>query len=435
MKLSTTTFALANASLLFANPLRVNDNQTSTLSRDDYYGHLAAKDGPHSPLDRVFKRQGHYSPTGALLCSLFQPCVDGRYVNKPHPEHCDLLTHGSCCNKDGICGYGSSFCGSGVCISQCDATAMCGKYSLGGSIKCGMNICCSGTGWCGTTENYCSSPPNDPQDGCQSDFGSCSVVPKWSCGSGSGTSAKRTIGYYQASNVRDRVCNKISPSQIVSTGYTHLYFAFASIDASSFGIVPASADDLSLYKEFTSLQNNNLETWIAVGGFDFSNSGSIWSTMTSTSSNRQAFIQSLITFMQDYGFQGVDLDWEYPVDSARGGNPSDTQNFVSLVSDMHAAFGGKYGISVTLAPDYWYLRDFDAIEMQPYVSWFGFMAYDLHGSWDVKTPALGNIVRGQANITDIENDMAPLWFDGLDPSKINVSLTLSRLQLFDSYYF
>ncbi|THY12303.1 glycoside hydrolase [Aureobasidium pullulans] len=332
------------------------------------------------------------------------------------------LTKSSCCNNDGICGYGSKFCGSDVCISQCDATAMCGKYSAGGSVKCGMNICCSGTGWCGTTQNYCSSPPNDPQDGCQSAFGSCTVVPKWSCGSGSGTSTKRTIGYYQASNVRDRACNKISPSQIVSTGYTHLYFAFASIDASSFAIVPASADDVTLYKEFTSLQKTGLETWIAIGGFDFSNKGSTWSTMTSTSQNRQAFIKSLVAFMQQYGFQGVDLDWEYPVDTARGGNPADTENFVSLVSDMYAAFGGKYGISVTLAPDYWYLRDFDAIKMQPFVSWFGFMAYDLHGSWDVNTPALGNIVRGQANITDIETDMAPLWFDGLDPSKINLGL-------------
>lgn len=298
---------------------------------------------------------------------------------------------------------------------------MCGKYSAGGSVKCGMNICCSGTGWCGTTQNYCSSPPNDPQDGCQSAFGSCEVVPTWSCSPGSGSSAQRTIGYYQASNVRDRLCNKISPSQIVTAGYSHLYFAFASIDSSSFAIVPANPSDEALYEQFTSLQSGSLETWIAIGGFDFSNGGTTWSTMVSSSSNRQAFIQSLISSMQKYNFQGVDLDWEYPVDPARGGSPVDTENFVSLVSDMHAAFGGKYGISVTLAPDYWYLRDFDAIKMQPYVDWFGFMAYDLHGSWDVKTPALGNIVRGQANISDIETDMAPLWFDGLDPKKINVS--------------
>lgn len=149
--------------------------------------------------------------------------------------------------------------------------------------------------------------------------------------------------------------------------------------------------------------------------------------MTSSSSNRQASFQSLISFMQEYSFQGVNLDWEYPVDPARCGNLADTEDFVSLVSDVHVAFRGRYGISVTLAPDSWYLRDFDSIKMQLYVGWFGFMAHDLNGSWDVKTPALGNIVRGQANISDIETDMAPLWLDSLDPKKINLSLLFSTI--------
>ena len=42
---------------------------------------------------------------------------------------------------------------------------------------------------------------------------------------------------------------------------------------------------------------------------------------------------------------------------------------------MRAAFGTKYGLGVTLAPDYWYLRYFDAKAMESSVDWFGFMAY------------------------------------------------------------
>ena len=99
-----------------------------------------------------------------------------------------------------------------------------------------------------------------------------------------------------------------------------------------------------------------------------------------------------------------------------------THNFVALVREMKAAFGGKYGISVTLAPDYWYLRGFDAIAMQPYVDWFGFMAYDLHGFWDADVKALGSKVRGQTDIREIHNDTLPLWFDGLNPAKINFGL-------------
>ena len=94
-----------------------------------------------------------------------------------------------------------------------------------------------------------------------------------------------------------------------------------------------------------------MQTWIAIGGFDFSDPGpthTTWSDMMSTSANRAAFISSLIDFMTTWGFQGVDIDWEYPANPDRGGRPEDTQNLVSLLADMRAAFGAKHGISVTL---------------------------------------------------------------------------------------
>lgn len=49
---------------------------------------------------------------------------------------------------------------------------------------------------------------------------------------------------------------------------------------------------------------------------------------------------------------------EYPATSERGGKSADTANFVLLVKEMNASFGGQYGISLTLAPDYWYLREY-----------------------------------------------------------------------------
>jgi len=94
-----------------------------------------------------------------------------------------------------------------------------------------------------------------------------------------------------------------------------------------------------------------MQTWIAIGGFDFSDPGpthTTWSDMCSSSTNRAAFISSLIQFMNTWGFQGVDIDWEYPANPSRGGRLEDTQNLVSLVSEMREAFGMKYGISVVL---------------------------------------------------------------------------------------
>lgn len=136
-------------------------------------------------------------------------------------------------------------------------------------------------------------------------------------------------------------------------------------------------------REFTDLsKDGKLQTWIAIGGFDFSNENTsthtTWSDMVSTKANRASFIESVRAYMDEYGFQGVDLDWEYPGEPKRGGRKlADTRNFSMLLKEMRAAYGSKYGISLTLAPDYWYLRWFDAKAMEPYVDFFGFMAYGI----------------------------------------------------------
>jgi len=41
------------------------------------------------------------------------------------------------------------------------------------------------------------------------------------------------------------------------------------------------------------------------------------------------FLRNLIYCDRKYGFDGLDLDWEFP--GSRGGAPYDKQNFVSLV--------------------------------------------------------------------------------------------------------
>ncbi|EEY17149.1 oviduct-specific glycoprotein [Verticillium alfalfae VaMs.102] len=319
------------------------------------------------PAVSVFNPRGlnSFQKRQALRCD-DGPCIDG-----------------SCCSKEKICGYGPSYCGAGNCTSQCDATAMCGEYSENAEMPCG-----------------------------------------------SGSSSKRKVGYYQSWNVRDRRCNKVSPSQLDTTGYTHLFYSFAFIDPKTFRITPAHSDDDSMMREFTKLsKDGKLQTWIAIGGFDFSNpevaTHTTWSDMVSTKANRAAFIASVKEYMDTYGFQGVDLDWEYPGAPERGGRKlADVRNFPMLLREMRAAYGSSYGISLTLAPDYWYLRWFDAKAMEPSVDFFGFMAYDLHGSWDADVLALGKKVRGQADIREIANNTIPLWFDGLDPKKINFGLAM-----------
>ncbi|KAF1955249.1 glycoside hydrolase [Byssothecium circinans] len=309
---------------------------------------------------------------------------------------------------------------------------MCGEFSEGAGLACGMHLCCSATGWCGTTKDHCinADPGPDAKLPCQAGYGSCQIIDPPSCSPDGGSINKRTVGYYQASNVQKRLCQRMTPKQIKLDGFTHLNFAFATIDPVSFKISPADPADIPVMREFTDLsRDGRVQTWIAVGGHDFSDANKpthrTWSELCSNAENRAAFISSVKDFMKEYGFQGVDLDWEYPGAPERGGKREDTKNFFLLVEEMRALFGSAYGISLPLVPDYWYLRWFDPIAMQKHVDFFGFMAYaDLHGPWDGGVGELSSVIRGHTDIADIRKDTLPLWYDGLDPSKINFGLAL-----------
>jgi len=56
------------------------------------------------------------------------------------------------------------------------------------------------------------------------------------------------------------------------------------------------------------------------------------------------------------------------------------------------------------------------------VDFFGFMSYDLHGFWDADVKTLGSVIRPQTDLNDIDKDLLPLWFAGVDPAKVNLGL-------------
>jgi len=72
--------------------------------------------------------------------------------------------------------------------------------------------------------------------------------------------------------------------------------------------------------------------------------------MASIATNRATYTSALIAFTRSYRFDGVDIDSEYPAVADRGGGPEDSANFVLLMREFKAAFGGKYGLSVTYPP-------------------------------------------------------------------------------------
>ncbi|KAK0116487.1 hypothetical protein ONS95_013501 [Cadophora gregata] len=261
---------------------------------------------------------------------------------------------------------------------------------------------------------------------CQQGYGSCQTAVVPSCPGGSSASGGRKVAYYQAGNLMYRRCNRIAPSDIIPRDLTHLIFAFVFINPSSFEVQPENdPQDRALYYQFTALKTPSTQIWFSVGGYGFSDPGNTfttWSELCADPARRAKFIASLIDFMTSWGFQGVDIDWEYPVESNRGGRPIDTANLNALIQEMRAAFGTKFGISIALPSDYTYIQHFDVATLSQYIDFFNFMSYDLHGPWEVNT--IGAILRAPGSVVDIGNTLLPLWYANVSPNKINIGISM-----------
>ena len=86
-------------------------------------------------------------------------------------------------------------------------------------------------------------------------------------------------------------------------------------------------------------KNPDLKVLFSVGGWTAG--GWIFSDMAQTRERRQMFIQSAVHFMNYFGLDGIDLDWEFPAYDMLTGEPTgplDREHFSLLMKEIDGAF-------------------------------------------------------------------------------------------------
>ncbi|KAJ5240268.1 hypothetical protein N7468_004887 [Penicillium chermesinum] len=239
---------------------------------------------------------------------------------------------------------------------------------------------------------------------------------------------RRVIGYYEGWSP-DRPCHAFYPDQIPIGVYTHLNYAFASIDPESFEVLAANDYEKTLMKRLTNLKKSDpdLKVFIAVGGWTFNDQGptrTVFSDIARSESNQRKFFNSLKTFMTEYDFDGIDLDWEYPAADDRGGREEDFKNFPKFLSNLKKALSdsGRDGLSITLPASYWYLQHFDLENLYKHVDFFNIMSYDLHGKWDLGNDWLDPVLNSHTNLTEITNALDLIWRNNVPSDKVVLGL-------------
>ena len=144
------------------------------------------------------------------------------------------------------------------------------------------------------------------------------------------------------------------------------------------------------FKQLLKLKKSHphLKTFISVGGWTWSNR---FSDVAADPAARENFAASAVEFLRKYGFDGVDLDWEYPVSGGLPGNstrPEDKRNYTLLLQEVRkkldaaeAKDGKEYLLTIAsgASPDYVSNTELDKIAQT--VDWINIMTYAFNGGW------------------------------------------------------
>lgn len=152
---------------------------------------------------------------------------------------------------------------------------------------------------------------------------------------------------------------------------TNLNYAFGHVNDTFDGV---RIDNPERLRKIVGLKhlNPDLEVQLSIGGWG---SGR-FSEMVADSMCRSAFVDDCVHVIEEYGLNGIDIDWEYPTISAAGISSSsdDTDNFTLLMRDLRVKMPAGTILSLASVHDASYI-DFKAI--LPYVDFVNIMSYDM----------------------------------------------------------
>jgi len=211
---------------------------------------------------------------------------------------------------------------------------------------------------------------------------------------------KEIIGYYPSWKWKSRN-NLMTPARIPYDKLTIINYAFfyplpdgrvVGRDTVGDDIYLQGERDLTTgeHKPETSLMalahRNKVKVVLSLGGWEDSDN---FPVVAAGAASRAHLAHSCIERIREFGFDGIDVDWEFPGYAEHKGTPEDKQNFTLLLhtlKDSLTALGVQsaksYLLTAALPANPGETASMDIEKVAPILDQLNIMTYDFSGPWD-----------------------------------------------------
>ncbi|OHW89509.1 chitinase 1 [Colletotrichum incanum] len=200
------------------------------------------------------------------------------------------------------------------------------------------------------------------------------------------------------------------PEMLPASKITHILYAFVNIQPS--GEVFSADTEADLEKHYATdswgetgsnvygcvkqlfllkMANRQLKVMLSIGGSSWSNH---FATVASSQHSRELFADSSVTLMKDWGFDGIDIDWEFPQSKVEAANYVLLLQAVRRRLDTYAAehapsYHFQLSIASSAGSENYERLDLRALSYT--VDCLYLMGYDYSGSWSTVTGHQANL--------------------------------------------
>ena len=152
---------------------------------------------------------------------------------------------------------------------------------------------------------------------------------------------------------------------------THINYAFGHVNNTFDGVRIDNPRRLKLIAELKEV-NPDLKVMLSVGGWG---SGR-FSEMAADDQRRMSFAQDCLRVVEEFGLDGIDIDWDYPTSSQANisSSPADRENFNYLMRDLRTVLGEERLLTLASSA---YAEYIDFFACEQYLDFVNIMTYDM----------------------------------------------------------